>query len=309
MLEKTLWTEKYRPKTVADCILPSEKKQFFQTMVDKREILNLLLSGSPGTGKTTIARAMLDELDTDYIIINGSMNGTIDTLRNEIQNFASTVSLMGDERKAVILDEADYLTAVTQAALRNFMEDFSSNCAFIMTCNSPNRIIDALKSRCSVTEFTIPNTERVQMMKEMISRSSQILKENHIEFDIKVIAALVKKWFPDFRKTINELQRYSHSGRIDTGILAENSSISDLIDILKKKKFSDMRKWVGENSDLDFSLFITELYQKLSVDVVSAEKLPYVALYLNQYDYRNAFVSNKEVNIVAMLTEIMRDAF
>lgn len=309
MLENLLWVEKYRPKTIKDCILPAEKKEFFQSEVDKREILNLLLSGTSGTGKTTVARAMLDELNTDYIIINGSMNGTIDTLRNEIQNFASTVSLMGDERKAVILDEADYLTAVTQAALRNFMEDFSSNCAFIMTCNSPNRIINALKSRCSVIEFTIPNDERVQLMKEMVARSAQILKTEGIQYDIKVIAALVKKWFPDFRKTLNELQRYSHSGRIDTGILVENSSIADLVEILKKKKFSDMRKWVGENSDLDFSLFITELYSKLSADVVSGDKLPYVALHLNQYDYRNAFVSNKEVNIVAMLTEIMRDVF
>lgn len=308
MLEHVLWAEKYRPNTIAECVLPEATKKILQKQIETKKILNLLLCGSPGTGKTTVAKAMCEEIGADYIVINGSMSGNIDTLRNEIQKFASTVSMFTESRKVVILDEADYLNPnSTQPALRNFMETFSANCGFILTCNYPNRIIPALKdSRCSLIEFTIPSGERDKLLVEAIRKVRDILVAEDVPHDIKVVAAVVKKYFPDLRKTINELQKYAQTGKIDTGILVDQSSIAEVIKILKTKKFADMRKWVAENADVDFAALVQELYQSLSTEI-EPQRIPYLIKHLNTYDYQNAFVGNREVNIAAMLTEIMAD--
>ena len=245
MREEFLWVEKYRPHKIADCVLPENLKNTFQKFVDDGNIPNLLLSGSAGVGKTTVARAMLDEINADYIVINGSMNGNIDTLRNDIRNFAATVSF-GGGRKYVILDESDYLNAnSTQPALRNFMEEFSSNCGFILTCNFVNRIIDPLHSRCSVIEFKIDAKEKATLAKEFLLRACDILTTEGITYDKKVLAEVIMKHFPDWRRVLNELQRYAASGNIDSGILAsvDNVEIKELVKYLKACEFESMRKW------------------------------------------------------------------
>ena len=307
-MEHILWVEKYRPKTVQDCILPEELKDTFQQFVYNKNIPNLLLSGTAGTGKTSIAKAMLNELGCDYIVINGSMNGNIDTLRTDIANFASTVSLAGG-RKYVILDEADYLNPQsTQPALRNFMEEFSSNCGFILTCNFRNRIIDPLHSRCAVIDFSIPTSEKPRIATDLFKRIKTILQDNGVEYDQKVVAEVVKKHFPDFRRVLNQLQRYAANGRIDSGLLSAvgDVSIESLVGFLKDKNFTKMRSWVGENLDNDPQAVFRKLYDS-SNKYVRDQSIPKLVMILADYQYKAAFVADPEVNLVACLTEIMID--
>lgn len=301
-----LWSERYRPKTVGDTILPAALKATFQEFVDKRCVPNLLLSGGPGVGKTTIARAMLEEIGADYIVINGSMNGNIDTLRNDIMQFASTVSFQGG-RKYVILDEADYLNAnSTQPALRNFMEEFSNNCGFILTCNYKNRIIEPLHSRCSVIDFVISKQDKVSVGKLFFDRVKDILTQENITFDKAVVAELVTRHYPDWRRIINELQRYSATGSIDSGILSNtgDTSIKELVKHLKGKSFTEMRKWVAENSDTDTTSLFRKLYDYSSL-FLETRSIPQLVLLLADYQYKAAFVADHEINIVACFTEIM----
>lgn len=309
-MENPVWVEKYRPKTIEDTILPENLKRVFQEFVDKNNITaNLILSGKAGVGKTTAARAMLEQIGADYIIINGSMNGNIDTLRVEIQNFASTVSFSGG-RKYVILDEADYLNAnSTQPALRNFMEEFSQNCGFILTCNFKNRIIEPLHSRCSVIEFNIPKEEQPKLASQFLKRCVNILETENVSFDKKAVAQLVMTHFPDWRRVLNELQRYSAAGHIDIGILSNTSdeNINTLFSFLKEKKFNDMRKWVSDNSDVDSAILYRSIYDKLSDKMSSTTAVAEAILVLAQYQYQEAFVANPEINRVAALATLMAE--
>jgi len=304
-----LWVEKYRPKKIQDCILSEDLKQTFIEFVKKKEIPNLLLSGTQGTGKTTVARALCEELGVDYIIINGSDEGRqIDTLRNKIKNFASTISLTKEaNHKVVIIDEADYMNAESvQPALRNFIETFFNNCRFIFTCNYKNKIIPALHSRCTVIDFKIVNGQKVKTANQFLIRLSNILKEENIEFDKKVLAELIQKHYPDFRRTINELQRYSVRGKIDSGILFNLSEANskELMKCLKDKNFNDMRKWVVQNIDKDGSKLFTEIYDNLYT-VLESKSIPQAILIIAGYQYKAAFVADQEINMVACLTEIM----
>jgi len=307
-MEEFLWVERYRPKRVSDTVLPAELKAVFQQFVDQRNIPNLILAGGPGIGKTTIARAMLEELGCDYIVINGSMNGNIDTLRNDILEFASSMSLEGG-RKYVILDEADYLNAnSTQPALRNFMEEFSKNCGFILTCNFVQRIIEPLHSRCSVIDFKLPKKELPVLASQMMQRAVTILDDNQIPFDNAAVAEVVRKYLPDWRRVINELQRYSATGRIDSGILANTTaeSITQLIDAMKDKNFSQVRKWVGQHSDTDSVTLYRQFYDNAS-QYFKAASIPQLVLILAKYQHQAAFVADHEINNAACMLEIMID--
>jgi DNA polymerase III delta prime subunit len=308
MLQDFLWVEKYRPKTVEDTILPTDLKATFQQFVDQKNVPNLILTGGPGVGKTTIAKAMLEELGCTYIVINGSMNGNIDTLRNEIKNFASTVSFSGG-RKYVILDEADYLNPQsTQPALRNFMEEFSANCGFILTCNFLNRIIAPLHSRCSVIQFKISNTDKPKLAARFLKRMTGILEKENVEFELAVVAQLIMKHFPDWRRVLNELQRYSATGKIDTGILANISqdNYKALVERMKAKDFSGIRKWVAENLDNEPSALFQKIFETTN-EYVEPNSIPKLVLYMADYQYKSAFVVNQEINFVAFLTEVMMD--
>ena len=309
MKDDFLWVEKYRPHKIEDCILPESLKATFSEFVKQGNIPNLLLTGSQGTGKTTVARAMCEELGLDYIEINGSMNGGIDTLRTEIKNFASTISFTGT-RKMVILDEADYLNAQsTQPALRNFMEEFSKNCGFILTCNFKNRIIEPLHSRCSIIEFKIPSSQKPKLASQFHKRACGILEQEGIEFDKAVVAEVVTKHFPDWRRVLNELQRYSVTGKIDSGILSNlgEENFKGLVDLLKNKRFNDMRKWVAENLDTEPTAFFRKFYE-LSSTYMKPNSIPQLVLLLGRYQYQSAFVADQEINTVAFLTEVMVDA-
>jgi DNA polymerase III delta prime subunit len=306
MNEEFLWVEKYRPHTIADTILPDELKTTFQQFVDNKNIPNLILSGTAGVGKTTVARAMLDELDCDYIVINGSMHGNIDTLRNEITSFASTVSFKGG-RKYVILDEADYLNAnSTQPALRNFMEEFSRNCGFILTCNFRNRIIEPLHSRCSVVDFKINTADTAKLAGQFFKRVVGILKTEGVEHEKAVVAEVIQKHFPDWRRCINELQRYSATGKIDSGILVnlQEENFKQLVGYLKGKNFTDMRKWVAENADTDSSVLFRKLYDAANTHV-KPNSIPEFILILADAQYRSAFVADQEINTVSAMVNIM----
>jgi DNA polymerase III delta prime subunit len=304
-----LWVEKYRPSKIKDCILTEELKSTFTNFLKQKEIPNLLLSGSAGTGKTTVARALCEELKCDYIIINGSDEGRqIDTLRNKIKNFAATVSLTEDaNHKVVIIDEADYMNADSvQPALRNFIETFYNNCRFIFTCNYKNKIIPALHSRCTVIDFSIKNGQRVKTATAFMKRLSKVLEGEEIEFDKKVLAELIQKFYPDFRRTINELQRYSVRGKIDSGILFSLSEANhkELMSALKDKKFNEMRKWVVQNLDKEPSTLFTGLYNILYT-ALEPKAVPQAVLIIAGYQYKAAFVADQEINMVACLTEIM----
>jgi len=306
MIEEFLWVEKYRPKTIEDTILPVELKSTFQQFVDQKNIPNLILSGTAGVGKTTVARAMLEQLECDYIVINGSMNGNIDTLRNEILNFASSVSFTGG-RKYVILDEADYLNAnSTQPALRNFMEEFSGNCGFILTCNFKNRIIEPLHSRCSVIEFKISKKDMARLAGQFFKRTQGILEAEGVTYDKAVVAEIIQKYFPDWRRVLNELQRYSATGFIDSGILAnmQESSIKELITLMKGKNFTEVRKWVRNNIDTDVNALYTQFYDS-SCEYFTTKSIPELVLIIARYQYQNAFAANAEINFVAFLVEAM----
>ena len=301
-----LWVEKYRPQKIEDCILPSELKQTFQQFVDNGECPNLLLSGSAGCGKTTVAKAMLEQLGCTYMMINGSEESGIDVLRNKIKNFASTVSMDG-KRKYVILDEADYLNPQsTQPALRGFMEEFSKNCGFILTCNFRNRIIEPLHSRCSTVEFLIPTEERPKLAGQFMKLVQNILKDEGINSNDKVVAKLIEKFFPDWRKVLNELQRYGASGEIDAGILVNISenSVKELISFLKNKEFTNVRRWIVNNLDNDPARIYRRLYDSL-YDNLDSSTIPHAVIILADYSYKSAFVADQEINLLACMTEIM----
>ena len=307
-MNEFLWVEKYRPQTVEECILPSDLKTRFQAFVDSKNIPNLLLSGSAGVGKTTIAKAMLEQLGADYIVINGSLHGNIDTLRNEIMAFASTVSF-AEGRKYVILDEADYLNPQsTQPALRNFMEEYSKNCGFILTCNFKNRIIEPLQSRCSVIDFTFPKSLAPKLASEFFTRVKMILDAEEIKYDDQALAEILQTYFPDWRRVLNELQQYSVSGSIDVGILSNNAqnALESLISLLKQKRFSDMRKWVAQNIDSDPTSIMRGLYD-VANEKVDPKSIPSLVLLIGEYQYKSAFVADQEVNLVAFLTQVMAE--
>jgi DNA polymerase III delta prime subunit len=299
-----LWVEKYRPRTLEDCILPADQKHIFQEMVSKGEIQNMLLCGGAGMGKTTIARALCEELETDYIIINGSEESGIDVLRTKIKQFASTVSFSG-KPKVVILDEADYLNPnSTQPALRAFIEEFSSNCRFILTCNFKNRIIPPLHSRTAVIEFKLPKSEKPKIASAFFKRVMEIMAIENIESDGKVIAKVIEKHFPDYRRVLNELQRYSASGKIDEGIFVSlgESNMQELISSLKDGDWKKMRTWVVNNIDNDPQTIFRKLYDTLTDHVT---QVPQLVLLLADYQYKAAFCADQEINLVACLTEIM----
>lgn len=304
MNEHFLFVEKYRPRKIEDCILPKEQKEYFQQLVDKGEIQNMLLCGTAGTGKTTVARALCEELNTDYLVINGSEESGIDILRTKIKQFASTVSFSGNT-KVVILDEADYLNPnSTQPALRGFIEEFASNCRFIFTCNFKNRIIAPLHSRCAVIEFKIAKSEKPKIANAFYNRVSDILKLESVPFDPKVLARVVEKYFPDFRRTLNELQRYSQAGSIDEGILISigETNMKELVDSVKDKDWKKMRTWVVSNLDNDPVSLFRKIYDTF---VPLTNQVPQLVLTIADYQYKSAFVSDQEINLVACLTEIM----
>jgi len=306
-MEHLLWTEKYRPKAIKDCILPDRLKKPFQEYVNQSNIPNLLLSGGAGVGKTTVAKAMCDEIGCDSLVINGSDESGIDTFRVKIKNYASSMSLAGG-RKVIIIDEADYLNPnSTQPALRNAIEEFASNCSFIFTCNYKNRIIDPLHSRCAVVDFTLRNGEKAKMASQFMKRITNILVDEKIEYDDKVIVELIKKHFPDFRRVINELQRYSNFGKIDIGILAQigDVPIEKVVGFIHEKNFKEIRKWIATN-DVDSNTLFRKLYDTL-YEKLKSHSIPKAVLILADYQYKNAFVADHELNVVACLTEVMSD--
>lgn len=306
MSNQYLWTEKYRPQKINDCVLPQAMKDTFNEFIASGELPNFLFCGGAGVGKTTVAKALCNEIGAEYLFINGSEESGIDVLRNKIKSFASSVSLT-DSKKVVILDEADYLNAnSTQPALRAFIEEFSNNCRFILTCNFKNRIIDPLHSRCAVVEFKIDNKEKPKIAAAFYRRVVDICSHENIQADGKVLAELITKHFPDYRRVLNELQRYSVSGKIDSGILVNlgEESYNELIKNLKSKNFTEVRKWVGLNSDVESTELFRKLYDK-SVEAVQQSSIPQLVLILAEYQYKAAFVADKEINNMAALTEIM----
>jgi len=305
-MQEFLWCEKYRPKLIADCILPENIKTTFEDIVKGGELHNMLLTGTPGLGKTTVAKALCNELALDFLLVNGSEESGIDTLRTKIKQFASSVSLQGGY-KVVILDEADYLNPQsTQPALRGFIEEFSANCRFILTCNFKNRIIEPLHSRCTTIEFNLAKKDMPPLLAQFMSRTEHILTEEGISYDKQVLAELIMKHMPDWRKVINELQRYSTSGVIDTGILVQLSDVS--VDILmkhlKEKNFKGMRQWVADNIDTEPAAMFRKIYDNMG-EYIDPQSIPQVVLILADYQYKNAFVADHELNIVACMTEIM----
>ena len=304
-MEHLLWTEKYRPQTIADCILPDRLKQPFQEYVNQHNIPNLLLSGGAGVGKTTVAKAMCNEIGCDFMVINGSDESGIDTFRVKIKNYASSMSLSGG-RKVIIIDEADYLNPnSTQPALRNAIEEFAVNCSFIFTCNYKTRIIEPLPSRCAVIDFNLKNGEKAKMASAFFKRIQSILQSEKVEYVDSVIAELIKKHFPDNRRILNELQRYSQFGKIDTGVLSQigNVQISEITKHIKDKDFGAIRKWVA-STDLDTNTMFRQLYDSL-YEVMKPQSIPQAVVIIADYSYKNAFVADTEINLVACLTELM----
>ena len=306
MTKEFLWVEKYRPTTINECVLPQDIKDTFKGIVESGESQNLLLSGGAGCGKTTIAKALCNEMDADWILINCSEDGNIDTLRTKIRNFASSVSISGGN-KVVILDEFDYANAQSmQPALRGFIEEFAKNCRFILTCNFKNRIIEPLHSRCTNIEFRIPNSEKPKLATEFLKRIEYILDEEGVDYEEKVLVQLVMRHFPDFRRVLNELQRYSVAGIIDIGVLSKvgNVKIDELVTAMKHKDFTNVRKWVVENLDNDQTRIFRKIYDGL-YKTTEPQSIPRAILILADYQYKSAFVADQEINMTACLTEIM----
>jgi DNA polymerase III delta prime subunit len=306
-MNEFLWVERYRPNTIEDCILPQSLKDTFTEIVKHGEMHNMLLAGTAGLGKTTVARALCNELDLEYLLINSSEESGIEVLRSKIKQFASTVSLQGGKYKVVILDEADYLNAQsTQPALRGFIEEFSANCRFILTCNFKNRIIEPLHSRCAVIEFNTNKKQLAGLAGQFMKRLQVILDKEGIKYNNKVIADLIMRYAPDWRRVLNECQRYSASGEITPDILIDMSdqNVAQLINHLKTKDFKSMRSWVTNNSDVDSAVIFRKIYDSL-YDYAEGQSIPSIILILADYQYKAAFVSDRELNIVACLTEIM----
>lgn len=305
--EEFIWCEKYRPKTVKECVLPAHLKAMFQGIVDSGNMQNMLFTGTAGLGKTTVAMAMCRELGLDWMLINGSEESGIDVLRSKIKQFASTVSLTTNGPKVIILDEADYLNPQsTQPALRGFIEEFSSNCRFILTCNFKNRIIEPLHSRCSIVEFNTTKSQLVDLCSQFHKRLVQILKAENVSYDAKVLVELIMKFAPDWRRILNECQRYSASGAIDTGLLVNlgDANIASLVKALKEKNFKAMRGWVVENMDLEPTVIFRKIYDSMN-EYAKPESIPQIVLVLADYQYKDAFVADHELNLVACMTELM----
>lgn len=303
-----LWVERYRPHTVAECILPDRLKKPFQEYVDTQSVPNLMLTGSAGVGKTTVAMAMCEEIGINHLFINSSEERGIDTLRTKIKSYASTVSLTGG-RKVIILDEADYLTPEAQAAMRGVIEEYSANCTFIFTCNFKSKLIDAIHSRCSVIDFSLKNDEKAKMAMQLMKRLEGILTKEGVKFEKPVLAKIVEKYFPDYRRTLNELQRFSGSGTLDAGIVAQLSDvrkIGDLVAYLKDKNFGEMRKWCVANSDIEPSRIYRKIYDSL-YEYFKPHSIPQAVVIISKYQYQAAFVADQEINLVACLTELMVD--
>ena len=303
-----IWVEKYRPKTIEECILPEQTKKTFQSFLDKGEIPNMLLAGPPGIGKTTVAKALCNELGVDCYVINGSDEGRfLDTVRNNAKNFASTVSLSSTAKhKVIIIDEADNTSNDVQLLLRAFIEEFAGNCRFIFTCNYKNKILEPLHSRCAVVEFAIKGKERATIANGFFTRLRQILDGEGIQYEPKVLVELINKHFPDWRRVLNECQRYSVSGSIDSGILASFSDIAvnELVKNLKGKNFPEVRKWIVSNLDNDTTVLLRRIYDVL-YDSLVPNSVPAAVLVLAKYQYQGAFVADQEINMLACLTEIM----
>ena len=308
MRDEFLWVEKYRPKTIDECILPPSIKKTFQDFLDKGEIPNMLLAGPAGCGKTTVAKALCNELGVDFYVINGSDEGRfLDTVRNTAKNFASTVSLSSTAKhKVIIIDEADNTTNDVQLLLRAFTEEFSSNCRFVLTCNFKNRIIEPLHSRCACVDFSTNRKDRPKLAEQFFKRIQEILGAEGVEYDHKVLVGLINKHFPDWRRVLNELQRYSSSGKIDSGILASFSDVKvdELIKNLKQKNFKEVRKWVVNNLDNDSGVLLRRIYDSLYDSLVPGS-IPAAVLVIAKYQYQVAFVADQEINMLACLTEIM----
>ena len=305
-MENFLWVEKYRPETIDDCVLPNHLKDTFKEFVKNKSIPNIILSGSAGVRKTTVAKAMINEIGATYMMINGSEESGIDVLRTKIKNFASTVSLEGG-RKYIILDEADYLNPQsTQPALRGFMEEFHKNCGFILTCNYKNRLIEPLHSRCSGIDFTINNGEKIKLAETFFVKVKDILDGEGIKYEPKAVAELINKHFPDWRRVLNELQRYSATGQIDAGVLVNISekNIGELMHALKGKEFTNVRKWIVANLDNDHTRIYRRIYDSL-YDHLDPNTIPHAVVILGDYQYKSAFVADQEINMLACLTEIM----
>lgn len=308
IIDDFLFVEKYRPVNIKDCILPDGIKNTFQEYVNKKEIPNLLLVGGPGTGKTTVAKALCNEVGCDYLFINSSDENGIDTLRNKISNYASSVSLSGG-RKVVILDEFDAATNNFQSAFRNFLETYSKNCTFILTCNYANKIIQPIHSRCAVVNFSITKEDKKKLITNFFKRVCYILDTENIQYDKESVAAFITKWFPDNRRILNELQRYSINGKIDSGILTQvgDIQVKDLIGYLKNKDFSKVREWITNNCTNDYNTIYRKIYDGL-YDFIKPSSIPIVVLIIAKYQYQTGFVADPEIQLLAFFTEMMVDA-